>query len=132
MVDTPSAGAPNAHEVFPGALTAFDYSLNFRCDLCFWTNLGRVPGPPSTPPSPNDVACLLYVSVLSNTWSVRCHVDFNAAGASTVTIKPTVSLSAEVISPGTPRLAKPINMTSALHEIRFPTVLRTDAQDLNK
>ncbi|HEV2359516.1 MAG TPA: peptidoglycan-binding protein [bacterium] len=81
MWDSPGDVVPAAHGGFPGTLLRYHFNLNFRTDLCVWTNVTGVPG--ATP----DAACRLYSSVQSNTWAIQFNVDVALAPPA----RPTLS-----------------------------------------
>jgi len=119
MFDSPGTSARTAHRVFPGALTSFKFNVDFRADLCLWTNMSAVATPT------NDPACRLYVSVWFNRWNVRCRVTFNAAGAGTIADKD-VTITPENTADHV-RLATPITKPGV--EVRFPVALRIFGND---
>ena len=142
--DPPGVTFPSRHPAFPTAqMTAYRFNVDFKIDLCFWTNnqpAARALAPPAgwNPPgvalAPGwptvagaivaingpgvvpDPACCLYASVYSNTWNVRLSLRFALAApfASTVVTPFAVSVTPEMVS----RIARPV----ANLEVRFPTV----------
>jgi hypothetical protein len=69
MWDSPGDAVPAAHGGFPGTLLRYNFNLDFRCDLCVWTNVTGVPGPT------NNAAARLYSSVQTNTWTIRFEIN---------------------------------------------------------
>jgi type VI secretion system secreted protein VgrG len=72
MYDSPGDHCPAAHGHHPGQLVSYRFNLNFRSDLCFWTNTSGNRGATA------HAACRLYASVLSNRWYIRISYTFNA------------------------------------------------------
>ncbi len=120
MWDSPGDSCPANHDFLPGRLSSYRFNLNFRSDLCFWTNMAGVAGP-----TPDDPACRLYSSVVSNTWTIRLGFVFNiATGVST----PAPAGAVSMLKDGNPtKLAQPVQGTGL--ETRFPISLNLLAVD---
>lgn len=84
MWDSPGDVVLAAHGGFPGTLLRYRFNLDFRTDLCLWTNVTGVPG--ATP----NAACRLYSSVQSNSWIIRfsIHVALAPPARPTLTATP--------------------------------------------
>src|SRR5262249_29585083 len=125
----PGSGFPSAHPGFPGAqMIAYRMNVDFRHDLCFWTNnqaaagaLGNptvagvvtaISGPGVGPP---DAACCLFASVYTNTWDVRLSLTFALAAPFAMTVV-TPSACTTPPAPAASRIARPL----ANLEVRFP------------
>ena len=120
MWDSPGDFCPGAHGSFPGTLSAYRFNLDFRTDLCFWTNVTGVPG--ATP----DAACRLYSTAQTNTWTIRFDVAFNAATGAAILGTNNII---RVRDAQEKRLAAPVR--SSRLETRGPISLRllgTDAR----
>jgi hypothetical protein len=114
MWDAPALGCRPEHYVYQDyKLGHFTYLMNFRSDLCFWTNMEV---PPSAEPRPRPImgsspsaptaSCCLYSSVQTNKWVIEFQIKFDlGTGNGTVTKPGTISLK---IDPDTNRLARPI------------------------
>jgi hypothetical protein len=125
MSDSPAQGALPNHPVLPGVLTSYEMEIDFRCDLCFWTNMRGLPGAPAAPGP--DLANLLYVTVQTVFWNQICHVTFDpATGAPTITVKPNTTLTKEADQ----RLAKRVEGSGL--EVSFPIGLRNMGRDATK
>lgn len=123
MFDSPGFGASASHPVFPGQLTSFKFNVDFRCDLCFWTNIATPPSPGAT----NDPSCRLYVTVQTDTWRIRFDVTFNLAAGGAATIG---NQKVEITVDSTPtRQARAIDRGSDPVEVRFPIALRAWSLD---
>ena len=119
MWDSPGFGAQANYLFDPTAvLRGFRYNLDFRCDLCFWTNVNRVPGATA------DAANRLYASVQTDGWRIRYEVSFNAAGNLSVVTAYAITRTNDRKPT---RLAKPVD--GARLEVRFPIVLNVVAID---
>ena len=66
MWDSPGDIVPAAHGGFPGTLLRYRFNLNFRTDLCVWTNVRGLAGA-----APDVAAARLYSSVQSNFWAIQ-------------------------------------------------------------
>lgn len=114
MWDSPGDNCPAAHEGFPAAtLTDYRFNLDFRSDLVFWTNITGAPG------ATGDAACMLYSSVLTNTWTIRFACTFNAAGAAVIGTALTIAMIQDA---NATRLAIPVQGSGL--EVRGPISLR--------
>ncbi len=91
MWDSPGDQAPAAHGGFPGTLLRYHFNLNFRTDLCVWTNVTGVAG------ATRDAACRLYSSVQTNTWAIQFSINVALAPPA----RPTLSST-----PGGPLVAR--------------------------
>lgn len=89
MWDSPGDGCPAAHESYGGLpLTGYVFNLDFRCDLCFWTNSSAVAGAADHP------SCRLYSRVHSSNWQIRLTLAFDpVTGVCTQTVPLTISLT---------------------------------------
>jgi hypothetical protein len=127
MWDSPGDNCPAAHGFFPGTLSAYRFNLNFRTELCFWTNVTGVPAPTpgpitgAAPPTP-DAACCLYATVQTNTWQIRVSFTFNPATGAAIPGARTITLQRDA---NAARLARPV----AGFEVRAPIALRLLATD---
>ncbi|MDB5048344.1 MAG: hypothetical protein JWO30_1415 [Fibrobacteres bacterium] len=121
MWDSPGDNCPSAHGFLPGTLTAYRFNLDFRSDLCFWTNIAK-----TAAPTADDPASRLYSRVMTNTWQIRLGFTFNpATGASTPAPAGAVTMAKDA---GT-GLAQPVQGSGL--ETRFPislNMLATDAR----
>jgi hypothetical protein len=127
MFDSPGWGASSIHPGGqPGQLTSFTFNMNFRIDLCFWTNIAV----PANPTATNDPACRLYVTVVTNRWAVNFSINFNPAGGVGVpSPRPWVTMNPEVVPVGAGRLARAIDRGSEPVEVRFPIFTRSWSAD---
>ena len=88
MWDSPGDSCPAAHESYPGRpLARYQFNLDFRCDLVFWTNSAKVPGATANP------ANRLYSRVYHTTWTIRLDIGFNALGVAAIATPLTISLT---------------------------------------
>lgn len=129
MIDSPGWGAVPSHPGGqPGQLTSFSFNMNFRADLCFWTNIS------SNPAATNDPACRLYVTVVTNQWSVAFNINFNlaAGGVGVASPRPWVTINPEVFAAGSGRLARAIDRGSEPVEVRFPIFTRSWSADASR
>jgi outer membrane protein OmpA-like peptidoglycan-associated protein len=115
MWDSPAHPCLPAHFIFPGDLVTFRFNLDFRTDLCFWTNITGVPGPTGDP------ASFLYSSVQTDTWQIRFEMTFPPAPAAGVELVPATLTLVKDRNPL--RLATPVRRTAL--EVRFPIGLLT-------
>jgi len=116
MWDSPGDSCPAQHENSATAvLQSYRFDLDFRVDLCFWTNKGKVPGT-----IPDEAANRLYASVQTNTWTIRLMINFNVAtGIATIVTPLAIALTRD----GNPtRRAIPVE--GAGLEVRFPITLK--------
>jgi hypothetical protein len=123
MFDSPGDTCPAAHGALPGTLSSYRFNIDFRSDLCFWTNIrglpGPTPGPVTTAASPApDSACCLYSSVQTNRWNIRFAMAFNPATGAVVGAIPTITIN-HTRDPAPTRRARPV----APVEVRFPVSL---------
>jgi len=91
MWDSPGDAVPAAQGSLPGTLLRYHFNLNFRTDLCVWTNVTGVPGATA------NAACRLYSSVQSNNWAIQ----FNINVALVPPARPTLNSA-----PGGPLVAR--------------------------
>ena len=99
---------------------AFRFNIDFRVDLCFWTNVSKV----STPSA--HAANRLYSSVQTNTWTVRFVINFNPATGAAIGAVPAVGLV--LTKDGSPtRLATPVDGMGL--ETRHPLALNLFSVD---
>ena len=114
MWDSPGDSCPVAHESYPGrALARYQFNLDFRCDLVFWTNSAKVPGASADP------ANRLYSRVYNTTWTIRLDIGFNALGVAAIATPLTISLT-KVNADAT--RAEPVQGTGL--EVRHPISLK--------
>ena len=92
MWDSPGDNCPPAHDVFPGSLSAYRFNLDFRSDLCFWTNIAKTPSPVA---SPGGAACRLYSAVITNSWSIRIGFLFNQVTGVGTNVTKSITMTTE-------------------------------------
>jgi hypothetical protein len=80
MWDSPGDIIPAAHGGFPGTLLRYRFNLDFRTDLCLWTNVTGVAGATA------NAANRLYSSVQTDTWTIRFSINV----ALTAPARPTL------------------------------------------
>ena len=113
--DSPGGGI-TSNSAGGAQLARFTFNIDFRCDLVFWTSVGKNQGPADSP------ACRLYSSVFSNTWGIRFDASFSPAWAVTVNAAKNV-----VLAPGAAGRAQPVDGNGL--ETRLPdglTLLQAD------
>jgi hypothetical protein len=114
MWDSPGDHCPAAHESYPGSpLVRYQFNLDFRCDLVFWTNSAKVSGATADP------ANRLYSRVYNTTWTIRLDIGFNALGVAAIATPLTISLT-KVNADAT--RAEPVQGTGL--EVRHPISLK--------
>ena len=119
-LDSPGVGLGATHPNFPAppggtsVLIEFRFSIDFRVDLLFWTNRGKV-STNSADPAPR-----LYSSVQTNNWAVRFAITFNHATGAPAAGVPRVATTMKK-DPKPKRKATPVVGTGL--ETRFPTAL---------
>jgi hypothetical protein len=116
--DSPGMGASPAPLMHTGTLVGFHFNIDFRTDLCVWTNFTKVPG--ATP----DPACRLYSAVQKNQWTTRYAVSFNVAGAATVTVNPKITVNADKVPKRIAAAVEAAAVGEPKLEVRFPVALK--------
>jgi hypothetical protein len=109
-------------------MIAYRMNVDFKHDLCFWTNnqpaagalgnptVANVVTPISAPGvGPPDAACCLFASVYTNTWTVRLSLTFATIAPFAATVVTPFG-TAMTLDPAASRIARPL----ANLEVRFP------------
>ncbi len=110
--DGPGFNPDATHKAYGGNLIDFRFNLDFRSDLCVWTNVTKVPG--NTP----DAGCRLYSTVITCRWHTRFGISFDpATGVGNITTAGNVTRDAVAAN----RHAKPVEGDHM--EQRFPIAL---------
>jgi len=113
MWDSPGDFCPRRHEGFPAArLIDYRFNIDFLSALVFWTNVSGVQRPTV------HAACRLYSHVLTNTWTIRLGMTFNAAGISTINTPLAITM---VQDPTPVKAAAPVDGSGV--EVRGPVSL---------
>lgn len=113
MWDSPGDSCPRRHEGFAAArLTDYRFNIDFLSALVFWTNVSGVQRPTV------HAACRLYSHVLTNTWTIRVAMTFNAAGVSTIHTPLAITM---VQDPTPVKVAAPVDGSGI--EVRGPVSL---------
>ena len=113
MWDSPGDSCPRRHEGFPAArLIDYRFNIDFLSSLVFWTNVSGVQRPTV------HAACRLYSHVITNTWTIRIAMTFNAAGASAITTPLAIAMVQDVLPV---KKAQPVDGSNL--EVRGPVSL---------
>ena len=125
-LDSPSLRHGPTHPHFPAPLggssrlVSFRFNIDFRVDLLFWTNKGRI-ATNSADPAPR-----LYSSVQTNNWTVRFAIAFNPLTGAPVGAVPAVAVTMTK-DPNATRRSTPVDGMGL--ETRFPTALGLFSKD---
>lgn len=125
-LDSPSVGHGPTHPHFPAPpggtsrLVNFRFNIDFRVDLLFWTNKGRI-STNSADPAPR-----LYSSVQTNHWTVRFAIAFNPLSGAPLGAVPAVGV-VMTKDPNPTRRSTPADGMGL--ETRFPTALGLFSRD---
>lgn len=79
-------------EVARRTLRNFNFNLDFRCALVFWTNRDRLSGPADLP------ACRLYSTLCTMNWTVRCESDFDDGFAESPITPMTITFTPDDVA----------------------------------